>query len=103
MIPLVRYADIFLQHNPGTDVMLLSAMCKIILDEGFTRPDFIAARTEGFEALADSLKDFDLDHAAASPASRWKTSRAAARLYAVSKPASHPLRHGHHPAQPRHR
>jgi formate dehydrogenase alpha subunit len=87
-IPLVRYADIFLQHNPGSDVMLLSAMCKIILDEGLSDRDFIAARAEGFEALADSLKDFDLDHAAVVTGVPIDDMCAAARLYAVNKPAA---------------
>ncbi len=87
-IPLVRYADIYLQQTPGTDVMLLSAMCKIIIDEKLFDEAFIAERTEGFYALVESLKDFDLDQAAAVTAVPLEIIRDAARLYAASKPAS---------------
>ncbi len=87
-IPLVRYADIYLQQKPGTDVMLLSAMCKIIIDEKLFDESFIAERTEGFDALVESLKDFDLDQAAAVTGVPQGDIRVAARLYATSKPAS---------------
>ena len=87
-IPVVRYADIFLQQTPGTDVMLLSAMCKIIIDEKLFDDVFIAERTEGFDALIESLKDFDLDQAAAITRVPLEDIRAAARLYATSKPSS---------------
>ncbi|APV44480.1 formate dehydrogenase major subunit/formate dehydrogenase alpha subunit [Dehalogenimonas formicexedens] len=87
-IPLVRYADIFLQHHPGTDVMLLSAMCKIIIDEELLDRNFIDSRTEGYESLAKSLRKFDLDHAAAVTGVALEDIRMAARLYAGSKTAS---------------
>lgn len=87
-IPLVRYADIFLEHRPGTDVLLLSAMCKIIIDEKLYDEAFIAERTEGFEVLAASLDSFDLDHAAAVTGVPLGHIREAAHLYATSKSAS---------------
>ena len=87
-IPLVRYADVFLQPTPGTDVMLLSAMCKVIIDEKLYDQDFIAGRTEGFDGLVESLRDFDLEHAAAVTGVPLDKIKAAARLYAASKPAS---------------
>ncbi|MEN8614170.1 formate dehydrogenase subunit alpha [Dehalogenimonas sp. THU2] len=87
-IPLVRYADIFLQQTPGTDVLLLSAMCKIIFDEKLYDETFIAERTEGFEALAESLDSFDLDHAATITGVPLDQIKEAARLYAASRPAS---------------
>jgi formate dehydrogenase alpha subunit len=87
-IPLVRYADIFMQPTPGTDVLLLSAMCKIIIDEKLHDLDFITGRTEGFDAFVESLSDFDLNHAAAVTGVPLDKIKAAARLYAASKPAS---------------
>ncbi|MGI2336310.1 MAG: formate dehydrogenase subunit alpha [Dehalogenimonas sp.] len=86
-IPLVRYADIFLPPRPGTDVLLLSAICKIIIDEGLFDRAFIADRTEGFEALAESLKDFNLANAAEVTGVPLNEIQAAARLYAATKPA----------------
>jgi predicted molibdopterin-dependent oxidoreductase YjgC len=32
-IELVRHADIWLRHRPGTDVALLMGMCRVIVDE----------------------------------------------------------------------
>lgn len=87
-IPLVRYADIFLQQRPGTDVLLLSAMCKIIIDEKLHNEAFITERTEGFEALVESLANFDLDQAATITGVPLDQIKEAARLYATNKPAS---------------
>jgi len=87
-IPLIRYADIFLQPTPGTDVMLLSAMCKIIIDEGLYDRDFIDGRTEAFDSFVEALDGFELDRAAAITGVPLDQIRAAARLYAASKPSS---------------
>jgi formate dehydrogenase major subunit/formate dehydrogenase alpha subunit len=48
-VPMVRFADIWLQHKPGTDVALLNAMMHVIVKEGLTDQDFIAGMTEGFD------------------------------------------------------
>ncbi|PPD58771.1 formate dehydrogenase subunit alpha [Dehalogenimonas etheniformans] len=87
-IPLVRYADVYLQINPGSDVMLLSAMCKIINDEGLLDQEFIDQRTEEFDQFKKSLKKFDLEQAVAVTGVPLEDIRKAARLYASSKPAS---------------
>ncbi|HWS76706.1 MAG TPA: molybdopterin-dependent oxidoreductase, partial [Quisquiliibacterium sp.] len=44
-------ADLHLPLLPGTDVMLFHGMLHVMLREGWTRPDYIAAHTRGFEAL----------------------------------------------------
>ena len=54
-VELCDQADLWIQERPGTDVALFNAMAKVILDEGLARLDWIAARTEGFEAWAASL------------------------------------------------
>jgi len=59
-IDLVRYADLWLRHSPGTDVALLMGMMRVIVDEGLADSAFINERCEGFEAFTESLKDFDL-------------------------------------------
>jgi formate dehydrogenase alpha subunit len=48
-VPLVRFADIWIQHKPGTDVPLLNAMMHVIVKEGLTKNDFISSMTEGFD------------------------------------------------------
>jgi len=55
---LSRYATHRVTFRPGTDVALLNAMLHVILDENLHDPDFIAARTVGFEELRASLTRF---------------------------------------------
>ena len=87
-VPLVRYSDIWLRQTPGTDVILLSAMIKVIIDEKLYDEAFIRERTENFRALVDSLIDFDLEGAATVTRVPLEDIQKAARLYANSKPAS---------------
>jgi len=59
-----RYlTDIHLQLKSGTDVALINALMKIILDEGLEDKEFVAARTADFEALRDFLSTVDLKEA----------------------------------------
>ncbi|RJQ38535.1 MAG: formate dehydrogenase subunit alpha, partial [Nitrospiraceae bacterium] len=48
-IDLVRFADLWLQQRPGTDVALLNSIMHVILKEGLEDKEFIKNRTEGFE------------------------------------------------------
>ena len=50
-------ADLFLPIQPGTDVMLFNGLLHIMLWEGWTRCDFIASRTSGFDALKATVRD----------------------------------------------
>lgn len=57
-------ADLHLQLQPGTDVVLHHALLHLMLWEGLTDPAFIAAHTTGFEALRDRVREFTPAHAA---------------------------------------
>jgi formate dehydrogenase alpha subunit len=58
-VPLVRFADIWMQHRPGTDVMLLNAMMHVILKENLADLDFVESHTEGFdEDFKNNLKEY---------------------------------------------
>jgi len=50
-IDITKYADLHIQHKPGTDLALLNGLMHIILREGWHDEDFIRERTEGFEEL----------------------------------------------------
>jgi len=50
------YAYRMMRFRPGTDVALLNAMLNVIITEALHDPEFIAARTEGFEALAEHVR-----------------------------------------------
>ena len=60
-IGLVRSADIWLQHNSGSDVALLMGMARVIVDEGLEDKSFIESRCENFEAFKDALQAFPLE------------------------------------------
>ena len=51
-------AHLFLQITPGTDLALLNGLLHLLLVNGQTDPGFIAANTEGWEAMPDFLADY---------------------------------------------
>ncbi|WP_405960113.1 molybdopterin-dependent oxidoreductase [Streptomyces sp. NBC_00024] len=51
-------ADLFLQIRPGTDLALLNGLLQLLHANGHTDPDFIAAHTEGWEAMPDFLAEY---------------------------------------------
>jgi formate dehydrogenase alpha subunit len=57
-INLVRFANLWLQHRPGTDVALLNSMMHVIEKEGLIDGKFIESWTEGFESFRDLLAEY---------------------------------------------
>jgi len=53
--PLARRAWRHLAFRPDTDVALLTALLHVIIADGLTDPAFIAARVDGFNALAEAV------------------------------------------------
>ncbi|MFD8380450.1 molybdopterin-dependent oxidoreductase [Streptomyces sp. NPDC059679] len=51
-------ADLFLQIKPGTDLALLNGLLHLLHANGHTDPEFIAAHTEGWEAMPGFLADY---------------------------------------------
>lgn len=84
---LAEHADIHLQLTPGTDVFLLNAMAKVIVDEGLVDQDFIDKHTEGWPALRDNLAKFTLEEAERVTGCKADDIRQAAILYASHKRA----------------
>lgn len=58
-------ADLFLQIKAGTDLALLNGLLYLLLQNGATDADFIAAFTEGWESLPAFLDDYTPDKVAA--------------------------------------
>ncbi len=87
-IGLVRFADIWLRHRPGSDTALLLAMMKIIFDEGLHDKAFIEQRCENFEAFRELLLKFDLKNADKVTGVPLGQISEAARMYAANSPAS---------------
>ena len=87
-IDLTRFTGHHLQQQPGTDVALVNAMMKVIVDEGLADRAFIEERTEGYEALLEVLRETDLDEAERITTVPADLIREAARLYASADAAS---------------
>ena len=87
-IDLCRFADVYLQHRPGTDVALMMGMMRVIVDEGLADLEYIAERTTDFEALKEALADFPLERAAEITGVDADLIAKAARLYGSTKPGS---------------
>ncbi|MDD3674363.1 formate dehydrogenase subunit alpha [Thauera propionica] len=80
--PLARHAWRFLQFHPDADVALLLSMACTIIEEGLTDPEFIAARTEGFEAFRDAALKYPPERMEAVTGIPAATVREVARAYA---------------------
>ena len=80
----VELADLFLQIQPGTDVMLFNGMLHLMLWEGWTNPAFIAEHTSGFEALKATVRGCTPEVVAQTCGIRKEDLFEAARLFAQS-------------------
>ncbi|MCE5213875.1 MAG: formate dehydrogenase subunit alpha [Methanobacterium sp.] len=87
-IELAQQADIFLQHNPGTDVALIMGLIKFIIDEDLQDTDFIQSRCGNYEELLESLEEFDLNTVEKITGVEVDKIKEAARLYATTNPAA---------------
>ncbi len=87
-VGLVEDAVLWLQHRPGTDVVLLMGMMKIIVDEGLADDTFISSRCENYTEFKKSLKDYPLELVEEITGVPGEKVAEAARMYATIKPAA---------------
>jgi len=81
-IRLARHADLHLRHKNGSDVALLNGIMHVIISEGLADQEFIATRTENYQALKESLADWTPQRAAGITGLEPGEISAAARLFA---------------------
>ena len=81
-IGMCDYADLWIRERPGTDVALLNAMAKVILDEGLADTSFIRERTEGFDEWLAVVEKYDLGYAEKITGVPAAQIAEAARMYA---------------------
>jgi len=82
---LARHAGYVLQFRPDTDVAMLNAIMHAVIDQGLVDEDFVAHRTQGFEALRAHLAHFAPERMAPVCGIDAATLREVARVYARSK------------------
>ncbi len=79
--PIARTADLWLPIRPGTDVALLNAMLRVVIESGLVDEEYVRARTTGWDEVRAAATSLSIDEAAriaGVPAARIV---AAARLY----------------------
>ena len=84
---LAAKADHWLQIRPGTDDALALGMLHTIIKEELYDKDFVNRWTIGFNELAERVEDYPPEKVAEITWIPAETIRAAARLYATTKPA----------------
>lgn len=82
---LKRFADEMVQFKPGADVSMLNAILHVIVEEGLTDADYIAAHTENFEAMRAHLKAFSPEAMAPVCGVEPEQLRRVARSFATAK------------------
>ncbi|MHC4562843.1 MAG: formate dehydrogenase subunit alpha [Planctomycetota bacterium] len=87
-IDLCRFADIFLQHRPGSDVALMMGLMRVIVDEGLEDRDFIAERCENFDEFRQSLADYTPEFVTEITGVPWDDIQRAARCFVANSPGS---------------
>jgi predicted molibdopterin-dependent oxidoreductase YjgC len=80
-------ADIYLSVKPRSDLALINAMLRIVIDEELYDKEFVASHTNGFEELRASLEPYTLEHAAGITGLDPQLIRKTAILYANANAA----------------
>ena len=86
-IELAEYAECHLAVHPGANIPLLNAMAHVIVAEHLVDRTFIDNRVSGYDAFAQSVKEWPPERVADICGVDADAIRKAARLYATTKPA----------------
>ena len=86
-IDVVRFADVWLRSQPGTDVIWINALAHIILRDGLHDQEYINERTEDFTAYSKSLAQFTPEYAETMCGIPVAELEKAAHLYAKGRSA----------------
>ncbi len=87
-IDIARFSELYIAQKPGTDVALINAIMNVIINEKLLDTNFVKERTEGFEELAEAVKDFTPEKAEKITTVPAEKIRQAARIYASASTSS---------------
>ncbi len=87
-IKLTELADIWLRQRPGSDVALINGLINVIISEQLWDKEFVARRTEGFEAMRVGIQKYTPEYVEEITGVPGEDIRQAARLYAQAGRAS---------------
>jgi formate dehydrogenase alpha subunit len=87
-LDLVKHATLWLRQRPGTDIAVINGMMNLIIQENLHAQDYIAERTENFEALKETVAKYTPEYVEQISGVPAADLRRAARLYGEAKAAS---------------
>ena len=87
-IQMARLADLYLSFRPGSDVAVLNGLMNVIISEGLEDKEYIASRTEEYEALRAVVEQYPPERAQKISGIPADKLREAARMYATNRPSA---------------
>ena len=87
-VELTRYAHLWLRPRPGTELLILGAILKEILDQGLERREWLDENCDGLEALRGALASVDIDAVVEESGVSRDLIDKAVRIYAPSEPSA---------------
>ena len=87
-IDLVKHATLWLRQKPGTDIAVINGIMNVIIKENLQAADYVAERTENFEALKETVAKYTPEYVEKISGVPAADLIKAARLYAQAKAAS---------------
>ena len=87
-IKITRFADKWLRQNLGTDVAWINGMMHVIIKENLHDADYVASRTEGFEAVQKIVEKYSPEYVEEITGIPAQELVEAARLYAGAERGS---------------
>lgn len=85
-----RIADIHLPVRPGTDALLLKAMIKILLQEGWENKEYLLRWVQGYEEVRGWFDEFDSKEACKVCELDYQEVKEVVRLMATRRSSLHP-------------
>jgi predicted molibdopterin-dependent oxidoreductase YjgC len=85
-IDITEFAVLHLQLKPGTDIALINGLMNIVLEKGWEDREYIARRTEGFEAFRAVVETYTPDRVAEITGLAVEQLYQAAEILATHKP-----------------
>jgi formate dehydrogenase major subunit len=87
-IKITRFADQWLRQNLGTDVAWINGLMHVIIKENIYAQEYVASRTEGFDALKQTVEKYTPDYVAEITGIPAQEIIDAARMYAGAERGS---------------
>jgi formate dehydrogenase major subunit len=84
---IADHADYHCRVKPGTDVAFYNAMMQVIIEEGLIDEEFVAGRTDNFDALRETVGAYTPERAAKICGVDADTIREVARVFGRAKSA----------------